>query len=127
MKQNSGISGQLAVGLIIFSMLISACSSVSNESANSNTVSRTSETEDVAYKTAPMSSNSAAMNSSGTMATPMMEAKRADGNFDAETSGERYARIDENPFLETSRAPLSTFSIDVDTASYANVRRYFND
>ena len=42
-------------------------------------------------------------------------------------SGERYAEITENPFLETSRAPLSTFSIDVDTASYANVRRYLND
>jgi Ca-activated chloride channel family protein len=42
-------------------------------------------------------------------------------------SGERYSEIDENPFLETARAPLSTFSIDVDTASYANVRRYLND
>ncbi|HSK74070.1 MAG TPA: VWA domain-containing protein [Pyrinomonadaceae bacterium] len=41
--------------------------------------------------------------------------------------GERYAEINENPFLETTRAPLSTFSIDVDTASYANVRRYLND
>ena len=41
-------------------------------------------------------------------------------------SGERYAEISENPFLETARAPLSTFSIDVDTASYANVRRFLN-
>jgi len=29
----------------------------------------------------------------------------------------------ENPFLEVSNRPLHTFSIDVDTASYANVRR----
>ena len=43
------------------------------------------------------------------------------------TNGERYAEISENPFLETVRAPLSTFSIDVDTASYANVRRYLNN
>jgi Ca-activated chloride channel family protein len=41
--------------------------------------------------------------------------------------GESYARIDENPFLETARAPLSTFSIDVDTASYSNTRRFLND
>ncbi len=41
--------------------------------------------------------------------------------------GEKYAEFDENPFLETKRAPLSTFSIDVDTASYANVRRYLHD
>ncbi|MHC4470673.1 MAG: vWA domain-containing protein [Planctomycetota bacterium] len=36
---------------------------------------------------------------------------------------EGYDAIVENPFLDPSRAPLSTFSIDVDTASYANVRR----
>ena len=127
MKQNSGIKNQLWVGLVVFSLVFSACSSVSNESANSNGGQRTSETADVAYENAPMSSNTTAMNSSGTMVTPMMEAKRMNGDFDAQTKGERYARIDENPFLETSRAPLSTFSIDVDTASYANVRRYLND
>jgi Ca-activated chloride channel homolog len=37
---------------------------------------------------------------------------------------EAYARIDDTPFLRTQRNPLSTFSIDVDTASYANVRRF---
>ncbi|MCX7028299.1 MAG: VWA domain-containing protein [Spirochaetes bacterium] len=37
---------------------------------------------------------------------------------------EEYAKITDNPFLETLGNPLSTFSIDVDTASYANVRRY---
>src|SRR6185503_15967107 len=37
---------------------------------------------------------------------------------------ESYARIDENPFLDVRQHPLSTFSIDVDTASYANVRRF---
>ena len=40
---------------------------------------------------------------------------------------EAYSRIDENPFLEAARAPLSTFSIDVDTASYSNTRRFLND
>jgi Ca-activated chloride channel family protein len=39
----------------------------------------------------------------------------------------RYARIDENPFRSAEQHPLSTFSIDVDTASYANVRRFLND
>jgi Ca-activated chloride channel family protein len=37
---------------------------------------------------------------------------------------ERYARIDDNVFLSVASAPLSTFSVDVDRASYANVRRY---
>jgi Ca-activated chloride channel homolog len=37
---------------------------------------------------------------------------------------EGYANIAENPFLSASRTPLSTFAIDVDRASYANVRRF---
>ncbi len=39
----------------------------------------------------------------------------------------RTPKIDENPFLDAARAPLSTFSIDVDTASYSNTRRFLND
>jgi Ca-activated chloride channel family protein len=37
---------------------------------------------------------------------------------------EQYDRIVEHPFRSVLRQPLSTFSIDVDTASYANVRRF---
>lgn len=37
---------------------------------------------------------------------------------------EAYAAIVENPFLAVMQNPLSTFSIDVDTASYSNVRRF---
>ena len=39
---------------------------------------------------------------------------------------EQYDRIYENPFLSAKENPLSTFSIDVDTASYSNVRRFLN-
>ena len=39
---------------------------------------------------------------------------------------EAYAAIVENPFLTPAEQPLSTFSVDVDTASYANVRRFLN-
>jgi Ca-activated chloride channel family protein len=39
---------------------------------------------------------------------------------------EAYDRIDENPFRSPMVAPLSTFSVDVDRASYANVRRFIN-
>ena len=40
---------------------------------------------------------------------------------------ESYARIAENDFRLVGSAPLSTFSIDVDRASYANVRRFIQD
>jgi len=39
---------------------------------------------------------------------------------------ESYNALDENGFINANYDPLSTFSIDVDTASYANVRRIIN-
>ncbi len=40
---------------------------------------------------------------------------------------EEYGAIDEPGFVSVTSAPLSTFSIDVDTASYANVRRFLRE
>mgnify|MGYP006292551535 CR=1 FL=1 len=39
-------------------------------------------------------------------------------------SGEQYNEYTENPFLSTADYPVSTFSVDVDGASYSNLRRY---
>ncbi len=39
-------------------------------------------------------------------------------------STEDYAHITENPFRRASENPFSTFSIDVDAASYTNIRRF---
>ncbi|PYS50849.1 MAG: hypothetical protein DMG13_20150 [Acidobacteria bacterium] len=39
---------------------------------------------------------------------------------------EAYDRIEDNPFKSVAENPLATFSIDVDTASYANIRRFLN-
>ncbi len=46
---------------------------------------------------------------------------------DAEMNTENYAHMTDNPFLAVADQPLSTFSIDVDTASYSNARRFLND
>ncbi len=40
---------------------------------------------------------------------------------------EEYSNITENEFKEVTQNPLSTFSIDVDNASYSNVRRFLNN
>jgi Ca-activated chloride channel family protein len=40
---------------------------------------------------------------------------------------ERYPGAVANPVKRTAEEPVSTFSIDVDTAAYANVRRFLND
>ncbi|WP_294587357.1 von Willebrand factor type A domain-containing protein [uncultured Bacteroides sp.] len=39
---------------------------------------------------------------------------------------EQYKSIEENGFKQVKKNPLSTFSIDVDAASYSNMRRYLN-
>ncbi len=51
---------------------------------------------------------------------PRRRPDRRDGTED-------YEQLAENPFVRVAADPLSTFSIDVDTASYANVRRFLND
>jgi Ca-activated chloride channel family protein len=43
---------------------------------------------------------------------------------DREMNTENYAHVTDNPFLAVASQPLSTFSIDVDTASYSNSRRF---
>lgn len=40
---------------------------------------------------------------------------------------EEYNRIYDNDFQNAFRTPVSTFSIDVDTASYSNIRRFLNN
>ena len=39
---------------------------------------------------------------------------------------EQYAHFDDNPVKRVAELPVSTFSLDVDTGSYSNVRRFLN-
>ncbi len=51
------------------------------------------------------------------------------GNYNPADSlyGENYKSVMENAFTDVASAPLSTFGADIDTASYANLRRMIND
>ena len=49
------------------------------------------------------------------------------GNNFQFTNRERYNEYEENPFIQVSENPISTFSIDADGASYSNIRRFLND
>jgi Ca-activated chloride channel family protein len=46
--------------------------------------------------------------------------------YNSHFNREGYDGITENPFLKATDNPLSTFSIDVDAASYSNIRRMIN-
>jgi len=48
-------------------------------------------------------------------------------NTQVQWNTEGYSTIHENGYKNVSDAPLSTFSIDVDKASYSNVRRFLNN
>jgi Ca-activated chloride channel family protein len=46
--------------------------------------------------------------------------------FQQPANTERYQHLDDNPVHLVAEQPVSTFSIDVDTGAYANVRRFLN-
>jgi len=56
----------------------------------------------------------------------VVDGEAGDGPREQSVEGgvERYELGAENPFEDASRRPLSTFAVDVDTASYTNTRRF---
>ncbi len=66
----------------------------------------------------------------GPAAQPSMMYDRIQGEqeyYQAPANTEEYDAVNENIFHEATRNPLSTFSIDVDAASYSNIRRFLNN
>ncbi|MCG8440926.1 MAG: VWA domain-containing protein [Caulobacterales bacterium] len=57
------------------------------------------------------------------MAPPAPPPQPLPGDIDRDT----YPDEEPNPIKLVAEEPVSTFSVDVDTAAYANVRRYLND
>ena len=100
MKINKNIR-RMTFSLAILSSLMTACGS----SLNSTSLQATSP------------SVSFGRHSAGRPA-------QASSQPSSQPNTESYNRIVENDFLNTLNNPLSTFSIDVDTASYSNMRRF---
>jgi Ca-activated chloride channel family protein len=63
------------------------------------------------------------------MIAPPQSARRYDAYSPSlpRFNNEAYDHIEESGLRRVAKDPLSTFSIDVDTASYANVRRFLTD
>ncbi len=58
-----------------------------------------------------------------TASAPAYNAQANDTHFNTE----RYDALEENDFKSVAASPLSTLAIDVDTASYTNIRRMIDD
>ena len=101
--------------LCIFAALLAACTNA-KPVIGGNTATPSPNAMAEYYTMAPLSKGRApaALTSSGFLPLP------APGQFNTE----EYDRIVDNPFLKALENPVSTFSIDVDTASYANLRRF---
>ena len=63
----------------------------------------------------------------GTIAPAPLAAGPATMSDEAFVDTELYPDATPNPIKRVAEQPVSTFSIDVDTASYSNVRRFLND
>ncbi|PZD74505.1 hypothetical protein C1752_01095 [Acaryochloris thomasi RCC1774] len=98
------------LGLMVLFSALAACSPPGDVAGSS--ASR--QTSDRAQPTAGISQEAAAP----------AEAKALES--DVLSQGETYSTIQENAFMKASSSPLSTFGIDVDTASYSNIRRFLN-
>ncbi|MCR4648885.1 MAG: von Willebrand factor type A domain-containing protein, partial [Lachnospiraceae bacterium] len=72
-------------------------------------------------------SAAASSSNSGYMAYPVNGIKGPGSVFVPEFNTEEYNVIGESVFKDVSISPLSTFSADVDTASYSNIRRMIKD
>lgn len=60
----------------------------------------------------------------GIVEAPLVATDKEKLADEQEYNREGYAHIEENKFFTAKQEPLSTFSIDVDAASYSNVRRF---
>ena len=61
------------------------------------------------------------------MAAVSQESKNYFRRYNNNFNTEGYAAVNENGFRNVRNNPLSTFSIDVDNASYSNIRRFINN
>jgi Ca-activated chloride channel family protein len=116
--------------LIISSIALSGCSAPSPQSPSSN-YRDYSSSESVAsagdiYNRPQASATGAPppMLSGAPLSKSLNEQQALNSPSTEVYNTEDYSQIVENAFLEVTKSPLSNFSIDVDTASYSNIRRF---
>ncbi len=108
----------IIVGLIVGTLVFSGCGN-KNSSADVRMTNEIAQPKDVMYDVT--SKESKGMSEEVASENEVMQ-KIETKDFNTE----EYAAITENVFLNAISSPVSTFSIDVDTASYSNVRRFIN-
>jgi Ca-activated chloride channel family protein len=123
--------------LVLYALIgfLWACSQSKTADGNATTEASGGEQQNIAYAPAPMDAAPAPMTDAmiseeaAYMPPPppadskKAERKKDDDEAKEKFNTEQYNTIVENPFVTPQSNPLSTFSIDVDAASYTNCRR----
>ncbi|MGH8354651.1 MAG: vWA domain-containing protein, partial [Pseudomonas sp.] len=76
---------------------------------------------------AELSTNYAPQPNVAPLMVPASMADAMQPGYREEVPREQYQKLADNPIHAVAETPVSTFSIDVDTGSYANVRRFLNE
>lgn len=108
----------LSTAAVMTAVLLSGCGS-----GSSRAVSQTAAGTAAAEATYGASETWAAEAGAGMMNEAMAGQPDSGDGQGITHNTEEYSYNPENPFLSVADAPLSTFGADVDTASYANIRR----
>ncbi|WP_242985319.1 vWA domain-containing protein [Vallitalea okinawensis] len=130
---------KLGIFCLILMLCLTGCSNVGNESGNgsdkatdtkqdySNTETKATKKESKEESVEEESIEAPAEKNELTIAGLADENMAEDKCVIIEpipSNSEEYSEVQESDFIYTTTMPLSTFSIDVDTASYSQVRRY---
>ncbi len=76
---------------------------------------------------APLQGKVAGISIRGNSSGNRNKQSQSNNSYTGDFNTEEYDRISENNFHKVKDVPLSTFSIDVDAASYSNIRRFLNN
>jgi Ca-activated chloride channel family protein len=129
-----GIMMKKRISIVLVLMMIAGslfgCGKASKDAGEGDTLYETQSQYDISSE-AKVENDS--MNSVFTVDQPMVESETSISDVangyaaDVEFNTEEYNTIIENNFKSVSNYPVSTFSADVDTASYSNVRRMIQE
>ena len=81
----------------------------------------------VVARGAPVNKYISSASNSGIAVGNIQQGQVSDGNNYLPEKHDNYAEVEESAIKRVSEDPVSTFSVDVDTGSYTNVRRMLND
>lgn len=115
------MTSKMKIAIALACLAIVSCSSRKSSLRERESAGRALMEKKSGLAAAPMAKMDAMYEEYG-FAPESLAADPGEGEFRTD----EYDKINENEFKDAAQNPLSTFSIDVDKASYANVRSYLN-